>query len=103
MFSIHPLGSEGIVDTLHGASERPVAVETSEYVLRIMTSIINERPRLLCRFGIGVLYPTLESFKAIESAGSKDDTQVSLRLFTDGSGPVVVVVGRCGPFWLIEL
>lgn len=28
-----------------------------------------------CRFAIGVLYPTFESFRAIESRGSSDDTQ----------------------------
>lgn len=29
-----------------------------------------------CRFLIGVVYPTFESFKAVESVQSKDDTQV---------------------------
>ena len=30
---------------------------------------------VFCRFGIGILYPTFKSFEAIESSGSRDDTQ----------------------------
>lgn len=32
---------------------------------------------LVCRFLLGVAYPTYESFKAIETTGTKDDTQVN--------------------------
>jgi hypothetical protein len=59
--------------------------------------ITNDRPLLTCRFGVGVLYPTLESFKAIESAGSKDDTQVSLLLCCFVALLVVAVVGGVDP------
>lgn len=35
----------------------------------------NAVPRYCRRFAVGVVYPTLKSFEAIESPGSKDDEQ----------------------------